>query len=296
MARQKNKNSISGLINHMTRQFLQSHPSISPIKGSCTRSLLYIGLLAMSLSTSSIMAQSVPISGGETPSTITIEASESLEWNQKNGTYIAKGNAYVVQDQASIKAEHIVAHYAVSGKSRDITRVVAFGAVTYIEGKNTAKGEKLVYDLTTNLYVITGKNSSVTSPQGMVTAKKSITYDSTNLNNLKVTAIGEARYKNINGRTIFGDRLLAFIASNGVLKTINAYENTKIITAKGTIATSDKLNYAANTSLANLDGNVEIFDKGNIMRGARAEIDFDQEISKILSNPNGKRVSGTLTP
>jgi lipopolysaccharide export system protein LptA len=48
--------------------------------------------------------------------------------------------------------------------------------------------------------------------------------------------------------------------------------------------------------LANLDGNVEIIDQDNIMRGARAEVDFDKEISKIISGPTGKRVTGILTP
>ena len=48
--------------------------------------------------------------------------------------------------------------------------------------------------------------------------------------------------------------------------------------------------------MANLDGNVEIADKENIMRGARAEIDFDKEISKIISGTTGKRVTGILTP
>ena len=280
----------------MTRQFLQSRLAISNINSSCKKQFLYIGVLAIGLFTDSIMAQTPPKPSDATLSTIAIEASEFLEWNQAVGTYIAKGNAYVKQDQASIKAEHIIAHYTVGGESRDITRVVASGAVTYVEGENTAKGEKLEYDLTTKIYVLTGKNSSVTSPRGMVVANKSITYDSTDLNNLKVTAIGEARYENTNGRKIFGNRLIAFIASDGTLKTIDAFDNTKVITAKGTIATSDKLNYLAKESLANLNGNVEILDKGNIMRGARAEIDFDNEISKILSSPSGKRVSGTLTP
>ena len=47
--------------------------------------------------------------------------------------------------------------------------------------------------------------------------------------------------------------------------------------------------------MANLDGNVEIIDKENIMRGARAEINFEKEISKIISSPTGKRVTGILT-
>ena len=43
-----------------------------------------------------------------------------------------------------------------------------------------------------------------------------------------------------------------------------------------------------------MSGNVEIFDKGNVMRGAHAEIDFGNDISRILSKDSGKRVSGVL--
>ena len=230
------------------------------------------------------------------PLPITIEASDSLEWNQTDGTYIAKGNAYVEQGQANITAGHIIAKYMTEGKTRDITQVVATGSVTYIEGENTAKGDKLDYNLTTNLYVLTGINASVTGPKGTMTATKSITYDSTDDNNRKVTAIGKAHYQNSDGRNVFGDKLIAYIGADGTLKTIDAYDNAKVVTAQGSIATADKLNYVASTSLANLDGNVKIIDQDNIMRGARAEVDFDKEISKIISGPTGKRVTGILTP
>ena len=230
------------------------------------------------------------------PLPITIEASDSLEWNQTDGTYIAKGNAYVEQGQANITAGHIIAKYMTEGKTRDITQVVATGSVTYIEGENTAKGDKLDYDLTSSLYVLTGKNASVTGPKGTMTATESITYDSTDNDNRKVTAIGKAHYKNSDGRNVFGDKLIAHIGADGTLKTIDAYDNTKVITAQGTVAIADKLNYIASTSMANLDGNVEITDRENIMRGARAEVDFDKEISKILSGPTGTRVTGILTP
>ena len=253
-----------------------------------------LGLGNCMILTAPALAQTA--SGAATPIPITIEANESLEWNQTDGTYIAIGDAYVEQGQANLRANHIIANYATEGEARDITQVIATGSVTYIQGENTAKGDKLDYDLTSNLYVLTGKNTSVTGPKGTMTATKSITYDLTDNDNRKVTAIGKAHYKNSDGRNVFGDKLIAYISADGTLKTIDAYENTKVITAQGTVAIADKLNYIASTSMANLDGNVKITDKENIMRGARAEVDFDKEISKILSGPTGKRVTGILTP
>jgi lipopolysaccharide export system protein LptA len=272
------------IMNRSNRHFVKILHNVSLGIGSCL------------ILTTPVLAQTASTNSATAPPPITIEANDSLEWNQTNGTYIAKGNAYVEQGQANISASHIIANYTTEGETRDITQVTATGSVTYIEGENTAKGQKLDYDLINNLYVLTGKNASVTGPKGTMTATKSITYDSADNNNRKVIAIGKAHYENSDGRNVFGDRLIAYIGADGTLKTIDAYDNTKVITAQGTVATADELSYIASKSVANLDGNVEIIDKENIMRGARAKIDFDKEISTIISGPTGKRVTGILTP
>ena len=253
-----------------------------------------LGITSIVPSTS--FAQSANKTRATDSSPITVEAAEFLEWNQDEGTYIAKGKAFVHQSETSIKAGHIIARYNTSGKTRNINHFIATGEVTYVEGENTAKGDKLDYDLAASFYILTGKNVSVAGPQGIMTATKSITYDAAEDANRKVTATGKARYKNNDGRIVFGDKLIAFIAADGTLKTIDAYENTKVVTASGTEATGDKLNYVASTALANLDGNVEIIDGDNVMRGDKAKIDFDKKISRIISRPGGERVSGTLTP
>ena len=265
------------------------------------KSIFILGLLAANLPLISFFstpayALSAENSNSADTSPTTIEATEFLEWNQTAGTYIAKGNALVKQNQSSITADHIIASYLINGEKRDITRVIASGGVVYIEGKNIARGEKLDYDLAVNFYVLTGEKSSVEGPRGIITATESITYDAADGPNRKVTATGKARYKSSDGRTVFGDKLIAYIRADGTLKTISGYDNTKVVTDNGTTATADRLHYAAETSLANLDGNVEITDKENVMRGAKAKIDFDNEISRIISIPGGKRVSGVLTP
>ena len=266
-----------------------------------TASVYFYGLAALILSSTGLspnlaFAEAANKARAANTSPITIEAEEFLEWNQNEGTYTAKGKAFVQQSETSIRAAHIIARYNASGETRSINHFIATGDVTYVEGENTAKGDKLDYDLTANFYFLTGRNASVEGPRGKMTATKSITYDAAEDANRKVTATGKARYKTDDGRILFGDKLIAYIAADGTLKTINAYENTKVITTNGTKATADKLTYVASTALANLDGNVEITDNENIMRGDKAKIDFDKEISRIISSPGGKRVSGTLTP
>ncbi len=229
-------------------------------------------------------------------SPITIEATEFLEWNQNEGTYIAKGKAFVRQSETKIKAAHIIARYNAGGETRNINHFIATGEVTYVEGENTAKGDKLDYDLAASFYSLSGENASVEGPRGKMTATELITYDAAEDTNRKVTATGKASYKTNDGRMVFGDKLIAYFAADGALKTINAYENTKVITNSGTEAIADKLTYVADTALAKLDGNVEIINNESIMRGDKAKIDFDKEISRIISSPGGKRVSGTLMP
>ena len=75
--------------------------------------------------TAPALAQTASGNSAATPLPITIEANDSLEWNQTDGTYIAKGDAYVEQGQANISASHIIANYATEGETRDITQVIA---------------------------------------------------------------------------------------------------------------------------------------------------------------------------
>ena len=281
---------------------MTSHlPQFPPSLKILTASIHFFGLVALVPNITSFFpnpafAEAVRETRAADKSPITIEAAEFLEWNQNEGTYIAKGKAFVQQSETKIKAAHIIARYNASGETRNINHFVATGEVTYVEGENTAIGDKLDYDLTASFYLLTGKNASVEGPRGKMTATKSITYDAAEDTNRKVTGTGKASYKTNDGRMVFGDKLIAYIAADGALKTIDAYENAKVITTNGTEATADKLTYVAGTALANLDGNVEIIDNENILRGDKAKIDFDKEISRIISRPGGKRVRGTLTP
>ena len=91
---------------------------------------------------------------------------------------------------------------------------------------------------------------------------------------------------------LFGERVVAFL-DEGAIETIDAEGNAKVVTPNGIVATADRLDYGAATDRADLFGNVEIIDRDN-MRGGRAEVEFDKEISRLLSDNTGKRVTGVL--
>jgi len=227
---------------------------------------------------------------------VSIEASTSLEWDQTKGVYIAIGDAIVTQADKSLAGDKITARYDPQSENRDLTHVLATGSVLYKDGDRTARGTPMDYTIDTETYILNGPNAIVIAPRGIMTAQESITYNAGDPAKRQVIGIGNARYKGSDGRVVEGERVVAFLDADGAIDIINAVGTTKVVTPKGIIATADKLDYVAATDRADLFGNVEINDRDNIMRGARAEVEFDKEISRLLSDNSGKRVTGVLKP
>ncbi|MBT6123497.1 MAG: hypothetical protein HOH48_09040 [Candidatus Puniceispirillum sp.] len=225
---------------------------------------------------------------------VTIEASDFLEWDQNKGLYLAKGNAIATQLDMRISADRLEASYDPASDGREINVMTAIGNVSFIDGDNTAMGTRLVYDLQSSIYSVFGKNAKVTSPNGIMTATKKITYDESNPAKAKITGIGKANYTANDGRIVAGDEIIAFTNEAGDLQTLDATGNAYVRTVDNQTATGDKVNYDFNTSIAILTGNVELIEGQNIMRGSRAEVDFNSGISRLLSDGQGGRVTGIM--
>ena len=225
-----------------------------------------------------------------------VEADEVLEWDQTKGTYSATGNAVAKRAKQKIKADELIASYDPDSESRKITLIVATGAVEYENSTSKAKGDKLTYDIESERYLIEGIKSFVTGPNGTMRASKSIELLSSNPDKQLLNAIGAAQYTDAKGQIIEGETINAHLDAEGVLDVLNAAGNVKVVAVNGQVATGDAVTYDQKTSKALLTGNVEIIDSGNVMRGSKAEVDFDSGISRILSDGSGKRVSGTLQP
>ncbi len=251
-------------------------------------------LLVAILFQASIMISHPTLAQIKQTSPVSIEANVSLEWDQNKGVYIAIGDAVVEQDAKRLKADEIIARYDLSSKSRDLTDVSATGSVVFIDGENVAQGAKLDYRIGDETYYLSGPGAIVTSPRGVMTATGSITYDASNIQKKQVVALGTASYRDDNGRVIEGEQVVALLDEEGTIEAIHAEGSAKVVTPKGIVATADRLDYTAATDRADLFGNVEIIDRDNILRGARAEVEFDKEISRLLSDDTGKRVSGVL--
>ena len=255
-----------------------------------------VALFVAALVLATVMLAHPTLAQNRQSSPVSIEADVSLEWDQNKGVYIAIGNAVVEQDDKRLEADEIVASYDPSSEGRDLTNVSATGSVVYVDGDNVARGAKMDYSISEEIYELFGPKAIVTSPRGIMTATGSISYNASEIKSKQVIAIDAASYKDDNGRVVEGERVVAFLDEEGAIETVNAEGNAKVVTPKGIIATADRLNYASATDRADLFGNVEIIDRDSIMRGAWAQVEFDKEISRLLSDNTSKRVTGVLNP
>jgi lipopolysaccharide export system protein LptA len=254
------------------------------------------GILLVALVSVAVMWDRPTLAQDTQSTPVSIEASVSLEWDQTAGVYTAIGDAVVEQGDKSLAGDEIVARYDTQSAARDLTDVTATGGVVYRTGDSVARGSKIHYVIDTDAYDLSGPGAIVTSPRGTMTAEKSITYTVQDSTRNQVIGIGNAAYRGEDGRIVEGERVVAFLDADSAVETIEAIGNTKVVTPKGVVATADRLDYVAATDRADLFGNVEIIDRDNILRGARAEVEFDKEISRLLSDNSGKRVTGVLTP
>lgn len=225
---------------------------------------------------------------------LTIEADDSIEWNQTDGIYTATGNAVAVQGDRRISGNRLVATYDPDSEGRDIKEITATGAVTFVDTDIDARGGKLVYSMADEDYQVDGPDARVAGPRGTITAESTIILDTREDKSQEMKARGDALYRDADGRVFAGDRLDAVFDGQGSLVSIDAKGNVKVVTEGGREATGDAAIYNAVSDQATLTGNVVLIDGESQMRGGRAEVDFKTGNSRMLASGSGGRVSGVL--
>ena len=225
---------------------------------------------------------------------LTIEADDSLEWNQTDGIYTATGNAIAIQGERKIAGNKLVATYDPDSEGRDIDEITATGAVTFVDTDIEAQGSKLIYTMKSDDYQVDGPDARVAGPRGTITADTRIILDTRADKTQEMKARGDALYRDADGRVFAGDSLNAIFDDTGSLVTIDAKGDVRVVTEGGREATSDAAIYNAVTEQAVLTGNVVVIDGESRMKGGRAEVDFKTGNSRMLSSGSGGRVSGVL--
>jgi lipopolysaccharide export system protein LptA len=230
--------------------------------------------------------------GGSDP--IEISADNGIEWNREAKTYTARGSAVAVQGNSELHGETLIASYTAS--SSEIEHVTADGAVKIMSPSQTAYGDHAEYDRVKRLLVMTGSNLKIVNADETVTARDRFEYWQ---DQDVLVAKGDVFILKTDGTKIYGDKVTSYFRKDAVSGKRQAYQvkaegHVRVDTGKE-IATADRGVYDPNTKIAVLTGNVVITQNKNVFRGARAEIDMDKGISRLLP-AEGERVRSTIQP
>ena len=221
-----------------------------------------------------------------------VNADTSLEWNQKEGFYQARGNAHAYQGEQEIFADDLKAFYDTASSGRAITQIHANGNVRFADAAHTGRGTSLIYQAGSGDYKLTGPNARIDGPDGNARAEKEIHFQR---QKGQIRLQVSAEIKLGDGRHLKGDDLHLYLSPENNIERIEALGDVMVTQASGSSATADKLDYDRVSNKAILQGNVTVSDAGNQLSGDKAEIDFETGISKILSTTTGGRVSGRFT-
>lgn len=221
-----------------------------------------------------------------------VNADTSLEWNQKEGFYQARGNAHAYQGEQEIFADDLKAFYDADSSGRTITQIHANGNVRFADAAHTGRGASLIYKAGTNDYKLTGPNARIDGPDGNARAEKEIHFQR---QKGQVRLQVAAEIKLVDGRHLKGDDVYLYLNPENNIERIEAFGDVVVTQASGSSAIADELDYNRVSNKAILQGNVTVSDAGNQLSGDKAEIDFETGISKILSTTAGGRVSGRFT-
>ena len=225
---------------------------------------------------------------------LTIEADNSIEWNQTDGIYTATGNAVAAQGDRRISGNELVATYDPDSETRDIEKITATGAVNFVDTDVDASGGRIIYMIKERDYQVDGPKARVKGSRGTITANTRIILDTRPDDSQEMKATGDALYRDADDRIFAGDRLDAIFDEAGSLVSIDAKGDVRVVTEGGREATGDAAVYDAVTEQATLTGNVVVIDGESRMQGARAEVDFKTGNSRMLSAGSGGRVTGVL--
>lgn len=217
-------------------------------------------------------------------SKLEVEADGSLEWHRDKQLYVARENAKATQDNKSILADILYAHYKETDKSdMDIWKIEAEENVLIQDGETKILGDKATYIIETQELIITGDNMNAISNGYQIKANKEIRYiDSKN----QIEALGNVVLYS-EKEEIHCDKLIAKLAENEdgerEISELFVYDNVEIITGTDKI-TGNSGYYNIKEESAEVKGDVIISREDSVITGDKAEINTNTGTAKMLSN------------
>ena len=234
---------------------------------------------------------------------IEISADNGIEWKRDARTYTARGNALAQQGDTSIAADTLIAYL---DEQDELSNWEAIGNVKIQTGQSTSYGDRAEYTESTRLLVLTGNNLKVVTENQTVTARDQIEYWR---DKDAVVAKGNVVIVRPQKNTIIkSDEATAYFrdklddpatpqdetGDGSEIYQVEAQGHVRVDRKEQT-AFSDHLAYNPESDVAILTGNVTIHSKDNTYKGARAELDMANDVSRLLPAP-GQRVFTTIRP
>lgn len=234
---------------------------------------------------------------------IEISAENGIEWKRDTRTYTARGNALAQQGDTSIAADTLIAYL---DDNDELSNWEAIGNVKIRTSQSTSYGDRAEYTEATRLLVLTGGNLKIVTESQTVTARDQIEYWR---DKDVVVAKGNVVIVRSEKNTVIkSDEATAYFrdkvddpatpedetGDGSEIYQVEAEGHVRVDREEQT-AFSDHLAYNPDTEVAILTGNVTIHSKDNTYKGARAELDLQNDVSRLLPAP-GQRVFTVIRP
>lgn len=267
--------------------------------------LTVLTLLALAHSAAAQINPLGNVGGGDQP--LELESDKGLELHQDQQMVVARGNVVVRQGDVRLRADIVSASYKDIDGRRSIHRVDALGAVVITTGKERLTGEHATYDLERELFVLKGRNLRIEAEEQTVTAEDRLEYWGAEK---RAVARGDATaIQNSDNTRIRADVIEAQLAArDGAAQTASAATSPEklalnqvrawgqvVIKTESEVVVGDKGSYDAVQKVATLEGNVTITRGKNQLSGAKAIVDMESGVSRLIAAP-GERVRSVFYP
>jgi lipopolysaccharide export system protein LptA len=244
-------------------------------------------------------AQSLSFTSKDPNRPIEVTANQGIEWQQSARMFVARGNAKAKQNDLSVVADELTAHYRENRTGgTEVYRVDAVGNVTIASASEKATGSSAVYDFDKGVLVVAGGPVPVTltTATGTVTAQDTIQYWQ---KERVAVAQGNAEAQD-QTRRIKADRLTAYFndapatkgnIQSGEIKLVQGEGNVMLRTPKETVKGS-RGEYNRETGIAKVEGNVQMVQGQNSISGGFAVVDTKAGTSRLFGSAAEAKTSG----
>lgn len=228
---------------------------------------------------------------------VTVEAEQGIEWRRDERQYIARGNARATRGEVTIDADVLTALYREkNGSGSEIYRIIGEKDVVITAPDRKAWGDQVVYDVDTQVAVLTGEGLRMESADERIVARDSLEYWQ-----LEELAVARGDASATRGeRTITADVLTARFAVDAAgersIRRMEAIGNVVIVTPQEVVRGAEGV-YDVPNEIATLRGGVRITRGQNQLNGEIAEVNLRTGVSRLLGGASGRqRVQGLFQP